>query len=259
MAAKTLIFFAACLKTNLQSVMEYRTNFLIQTISMFLNDIVWMIFWFLFFSKFPIINNWFFSDMIVLYAVITIAWGLQGIIFGNFEEIADIIKEGKLDFYLALPKEELLHILISNTHFSAYGDFFFGIAMLFFIDPVKYPLLLLLIVLSTVIIVAFDILLGSLAFFFGSATEMQRTGRWGMIALASYPQTLFKGFAKFILLVIIPAGFITGVPVELLKNFSLKWLLYMAGYAILLLAVAIWVFKIGVKKYESGNLINVRV
>mgnify|MGYP001570711238 CR=1 FL=1 len=44
-----------------------------------------------------------------------------------------------------------------------------------------------------------------------------------------------------------------------MKNFSLKWLLYMAGYAILLLAVAIWVFKIGVKKYESGNLIYVRV
>jgi ABC-2 type transport system permease protein len=227
---------------------------------MFLNDIIWVIFWFIFFTRFPTINAWGFGDMMTMMAVITTSWGLVGVFFGNFRFIAEVIREGQLDFYLTLPKEELTHILVSKSKFDAFGDVMFGIILaLFFIPLANIPLYLVLILLSCTIILGFAIILGSLSFFIGSSTEVSNQGLMGILSIASYPFSSFEGYTKFILLTIIPAGFITGIPVELLKLFNLKWFLLMVLCAALIFIIAVIIFKLGVRRYESGNLINVRM
>jgi len=247
-------------KVNLQSAMEYRTSFIIQSLFMILNDIVWVIFWFIFFNKFNVINNWQFADIMVMMAVITAAWGFTGVFFGNFRYLASVIRDGQLDFFLALPKEELTHVLISKSKFDAFGDLIFGVVLaVIFIPLAKIPLLILLLVLSCMILIGFAIILGSLSFYMGSAVETAETGLMGVLSIASYPFSAFTGYTKFILLALIPAGFVSGIPVEILKNFSLTWLLLMVLCAVVLLALAILIFKAGVKRYESGNLINVRM
>ena len=260
MAVKFFKFIWEYFKINLQSAMEYKINFLTQSVFMFLNNIIWVIFWFIFFSKFPVINNWNFADLMTMMVVIAASWGLVGIFFGNFRYIAEIIREGQLDFYLTLPKEELTHILVSKSKFDAFGDFSFGIILaLFFIPLVKVPLLIILILLSCILILSFAIILGSISFFIGSSTEVSNQGLMGILSIASYPFSSFEGYTKLILLTLIPAGFITGVPVELLKVFNLQWFLLMVLCAIVLFTLSIIIFKKGVKRYESGNLINVRM
>lgn len=260
MVAKFFRFVWEYFKINLQTAMEYRINFLTQTTFMFLNDAVWVIFWAIFFIKFPIVNTWGFKEVMFLMIIITLSWGLVGIFFGNFLYLAEIIKEGQLDFYLTLPKEELIHILISRTKFDAFGDFFFGIVLaLIFVPLAKIPLLILLTILSITIILGFAIILGSISFYIGSSTEIADQGMRGILSIASYPFSIFEGYTKFILLTIIPAGFITGIPVQLLNQFSLKWICLMALVGIIILSIGILMFKKGVKRYESGNLINVRL
>ncbi len=257
---KFLSFVWYYFKVNMQSAMEYRVSFLTQTIFMFLNDVIWVIFWFIFFNKFPVINNWGFVDLMFMMIVITTSWGIVGIFFGNFRYIAEVIREGQLDFYLTLPKEELTHILVSKSKFDAFGDVLFGIILaIIFIPLAKIPLLILLLFISCIIILSFAIILGSLSFYMGSAVEASNQGLMGVLSIASYPFSAFQGYTKFILLTLIPAGFITGVPVELLRNFDLKWLLLMILCAIILFTLALIIFKKGVKRYESGNQIAVRV
>lgn len=247
-------------KANLQSAMEYRTSFLTQAGFMFINDIIWVIFWLIFFNKFPVLNNWGFVDLMALYAIINTAWGMVGILFGNFRYVAEIIKEGQLDFYLALPKEELTHVLVSKSKFDSWGDFVFGIiAAIIFVPLAHIPLLIVLILLAAIMIIAFAVILGSLSFYIGSSVELANQGMMGVLSLASYPFTVFKGYTKFILLTLIPAGFITGIPVELIKQFNWVWFGYMVLATVILSAIALILFKKGVKRYESGNLINVRV
>lgn len=260
MVVKFFKFIWEYFKINLQSAMEYKANFLTQSIFMFLNDIIWIIFWFIFFNKFPVVNNWGFSDMMIMMVMITTSWGLVGIFFGNFRFIAEVIRDGQLDFYLTLPKEELTHILVSKSKFDAFGDVMFGIVLaMFFVPLFKVPLLIVLILLSCILILSFAIILGSLSFFMGSSTEVSNQGIMGILSIASYPFSSFEGYTKIILLTIIPAGFITGIPVELLKVFNLQWFLLMALCAAVLFIIAVLIFKIGVKRYESGNLINVRM
>lgn len=247
-------------KISLASAMEYKTNFLIQITAMALNDAVWIVFWWIFFTRFTAVNGWVWKDMLMMYAVITVSYGLTGVFFGNKGEIARIIATGKLDFYLTLPKNSIWHMLISRSSWFAAGDLVFGlIVACFCLTPAKIPLFIILCLTSIVIFIAFGILVGSLSFFWGGSEESSKNILWGMLALSTYPITIFQGYTKIILLTLIPAGFVSGIPVELLKSFSLTWFMLTLAFSIALLAISIIVFKKGLKRYESGNLINVRI
>jgi ABC-2 type transport system permease protein len=257
---KLMKFIWEYFKVNMQTAMEYRTSFITQTVFMFLNDVIWVLFWIIFFAKFPVINTWGFRDLMFMYAVIDSSWGLVGVFFGNFRNLAGIIRDGKLDFYLALPKEELTHVLISKARFHAFGDLIFGIVLAIVFIPLSYfPLFILLVLLSALMVLAFSVILGSLSFYMGSAVEIANQGQMGILSISAYPFSVYSGYTKLILLTIIPAGFISGIPAQLLKQFSWEWLGYMALATIVLSSLALIIFKKGVKRYESGNLINARV
>jgi ABC-2 type transport system permease protein len=81
----------------------------------------------------------------------------------------------------------------------------------------------------------------------------------GNLVLASYPLSIYEGFTKILLLTIIPAGFITGIPVQLLKQFDWTWFLLMIGFMILISIIAVITFYKGLKRYESGNMLYVRM
>ena len=259
-AKKTIKLIWEYFKVNLQSAMEYRTSFLMQAGFMFINDLIWVIFWIIFFNKFTLINTWSFKDLMLMYMVITTSWGLIGVFFGNFKNIAEIIRDGQLDFYLSLPKEELSHVLISKSKFDAFGDVIFGVIIgIIFLTIWQIPLAIVLIILSAIILLAFAVILGSLSFYIGSSVEIANQGLMGALSIASYPFSVFTGYTKWILLLVIPAGFISGIPVELIKSFSWQWFIGMVVAAVVLSIIALIMFKQGVKRYESGNLINVRV
>jgi ABC-2 type transport system permease protein len=257
---KNIRFIWEYFKINLQNAMEYRASFLMQSGFMFLNDIIWVLFWLIFFNKFNSINSWAFNDIMIMYVVITIAWGTCGVFFGNFRYLAEIIRDGQLDFYLALPKNELTHVLISRMKYDSFGDLVFGIVLaIIFLPLIKFPLALILIALSIIILLSFAIILGSLSFFIGSGAEVANQGLMGALSFASYPFNVFSGWTKFILLIIIPAGFISGIPVELLKNFDPLWFGAMILFAAIFFTLALIIFRIGLKRYESGNLISARI
>ncbi len=255
-----LILFKEYMKITLASAMEYRFNFILQSITMILNDAIWIVFWWIFFTKFNVVNGWQLKELLMLYAVVTFSYGFSGFIFGNRHHVANIIAEGKLDFYLGLPKSELFHLLISKSSAFSFGDMIFGLILAIISFSIwQWPLFLLLVIISAIISISFAVIVGSLSFYWGNAEETAKTLNLGLISFAMYPLPIFKGFVRVLILTIIPAGFVGSIPVELLNNFNWQWLLLSILVAIVFFAIAIFVFKKGLKKYESGNLINVRV
>lgn len=249
------------IKIAFKTAIEYKVNFIIQVIAMFLNDIVWLIFWAIIFSRFAIVGGWGLNDIFFLYAFVTIGFGLAGLLFGNHKRLAEIITYGKLDYFLTLPKNVLYHILIEKFSFYDAGDLLFGLLILFiFVPLIKIPLAILLVIPITIIFVSIGIIVGSLSFYMGNAEGIAGLVYDSLMTLSTFPITIYKGFLiKFIILFIVPAGFISGVPVELLKNFNLTWFLLLIFFTIGLLLIAIYIFYKGLKKYESGNLLYVRI
>jgi ABC-2 type transport system permease protein len=261
MVAKYLRFVFGYFALNLSSALEYRGAFLAQMLGMMLNDLVFFIFWALFFDRFPLVGGWGVQDVLLLYAVAATSVGLGIALFGNCTRLATVIVQGQLDYYLSLPKATLLHVLISRMGMSGWGDVAFGVLAFAFFGPHSLPSVVLWLVLllsSTTIFVAFMVIAGSLAFFIGSAEAAAFQAFQAVITFGVYPGGIYQGWVRVLIFTLIPAGFISHLPVELLRRFDPLLFAGLLGVAVLSLGLAVLVFRVGLRRYESGNLVVLR-
>src|SRR3989344_6518277 len=138
-------FLKELYKLELLTAFEYRFNLIMQTFGMFVNDAFWIIFWTILFDRFTTIGGWQFNDMLKRSAVSAAGYGVAHVLFGNVGRLARMIEEGKIDYYLTLPKNVLLHSIV-RLQYGALGDLLFGITAAFFsISFKQIPLYLYLV------------------------------------------------------------------------------------------------------------------
>ncbi len=248
-------------KLNILSAMEYRASFITQVVGMALNDVFLIIMWMVFFNRFPDLNGWHIQDTMLLFAVGMTNFGIYRVIAGNAEEISRNIARGELDYYMTLPKNVLWQVSTSRSNISAIGDFLFGLILFVFLihSWEKFLLFFLLACFSSLMLYNFVIILQSLAFFFGNFEETAERIFSIMLGMSLYPETSFTGIIKFISFTFIPVFFFNWVPVRLIKFFDWQHLFYMFVVWLITLGLAVLVFNRGLKRYESGNLINVKM
>src|SRR5919199_3371275 len=122
-------FVADYVKANLQVALEYRAAFWAQVFSMVLNDAMWIAFWALFFASFGQVRGYGFSEVAVLWSYVAFVFGVSTGVFGGCWGFASKVAQGELDFFLVLPKPVLLHLGVSFSIWSAWGDALFGLAV----------------------------------------------------------------------------------------------------------------------------------
>lgn len=260
-AAKHLGFLLAQWKVNLSSAMAYRTSFLTQSVFMFLNDILLLFLWYVLLHNFPDIGGWGMSEIWLMYALSAGGYGLSAMLFGNVFHLSEIISEGQLDYYLALPKNALLHAMASRTQFSAIGDLSFGLVLGYMgcraLDA-SFLLFLCFLVTAALILAAFYVVLGSLAFFLGRSEAISQQVGQSVVTFGMYPGGIYQGIARFIITFVIPSAFMVHVPVELLRRFGWSGLAGVLAAVLISWLVAIALFTTGLRRYESGNQLTMR-
>jgi ABC-2 type transport system permease protein len=101
------------------------------------------------------------------------------------------------------------------------------------------------------------VLLGSLAFWVPRSYQLSRQLLDLTITFSIYPDVLFGGLLRLVLFTLLPAGFVTYLPVALIRSRS--W----ADFALLLLGVVVFVqlarraFRAGLRRYSSGSRFGV--
>lgn len=261
MVAKQLAFIGAYLKANLASAMEYRVSLVSQVLGMFINNVLWVMFWALYFTRFPVLRGWTLEDVMVLWSVVSTAFGLAVGLMANVVRIPQLIVQGQLDYYLALPKNVLLHLLVSQMRLVNFGDLLFGPVLLMVMVHLTWAKLLAFAVaslLAAAVLMGFFIFMGSLSFFIGNADALSGQVSNAMVHFSTYPATIFDQRVRVILYTLIPAGFVSTLPVELVREFDWGRMLGLAGAAAAFLGLGIWVFHLGLRRYESGNLMMMR-
>jgi ABC-2 type transport system permease protein len=251
---------AAYVRININAQLEYRGAFYSQVVAMFINDGAWVMFWLLFFNRFQVLHGWSLKDVMCLWAVTTAGFGIAYGVMGNAHRcLASAIAQGELDLWMLHPRAVLPHLLLGSTIPSAWGDAAFGYVIYFgFVKP-NFQQALMFVVLSlvvAVVFVGFGVMSGSLSFYLGNASALSDQWRDISITFATYPPTLFDGKVKFLLFTVIPAGFISYLPVESLRSMSIVDLLVAIAGALGVLAVGAGMFYFGLRRYESGNLIS---
>lgn len=258
---RTLRFIGAYARANLLAAMEYRSAFAMQVVTMTANDSLWLFFWWNFFRQFPLTNGWQITDIVILWAVSACGFGISVGIFGNTENLARLIMTGGLDAYLSMPRYALLHVSIAATDPTAWGDVLFAVgAFLLLVHPglEQVALFVLLVMLVALIFTAFHALLGSLAFFLGNTEGLMQPIRGALISFSTYPMNIFHGVVRLLLFTLMPAGFISFVPLLLLRHYSWWLLLGLIGATGIFVGLAMGLFALGLRRYESGNLIGMQ-
>ena len=258
---RTLRFMGAYFVANLQAAMEYRAAFWVSVLVMLANDSLWLLFWWSYFHQFPLVNGWQQTDIVVIWATTALGIGLSNAIFGNAAKLTQLIMTGGLDAYLGMPRNVLLHACIAATDPAAWGDVLFGLgAYIAFVHPNPLNLLLFLVLCMQVALVfaAFQILFGSLAFFLGNTDGLLQQMVGALTTFATYPMNIFNGTVKVLLFTLLPAGFISFVPLQLLHQFTWPLAGAMSGFTLLILLGATGCFHLGLKRYESGNLLGMQ-
>lgn len=252
---------AAYVRLNWLSHIEYRGAFFLEAAGMFFNNLIWLGFWTYFFKAFPAVPSWKSTDVITLWAVAAAGFGLAFVICGNCRVLASIIAKGELDTWLLYPRHLLSHFLLGKMKPSAFGDMVFGfVTYLLFVKPDLPHIFLfgILTVSVAILFIAFSIIVGSLSFFLGNAESLATHWEESLITFSLYPAPLFEGRIRIVLYTVVPALFVSYYPIEALRSLSLTYTLYAFAGSLVLSIVAVIVFYVGLKRYESGNLTAMR-
>lgn len=259
---KEIGFVWHLIQLGLAGLMEYRASFLMQAVGMFINNGVYLVFWMLFFDRFQEVKGYQLEQIFLLFGFVALGFGIAYTFAGNAGRLAEFIAQGRLDYYLTLPRPVLPHILFSRMGSFSIGDLTFGLMMYFFVgqfDLISPVLYLLCAVLAAVIFVSFSVITGCAAFYIGNANFLHMQLQNAMITFSLYPMGLFQGTIRLILFTLIPAAFVGAVPVEIVQTRSIELLLGMVGIAIFSVFLMTFVFHVGLRRYESGSALNVNI
>jgi ABC-2 type transport system permease protein len=231
-------------------------------VGMMLNNAIYFAFWVIFFDRFGEVRGWGLHEMLLLYGVVAVGFGLATFFFGNVLSLAEVIAEGRLDYYLSLPRPVLVHVLASGSVPSGMGDFSYGLisfALAGHLTADAVVRFALASIVAATIFLAVLVCAQSTAFWLGSAGLLANQVTMAMITFALYPSTLFDGTAKLLLLTLLPAAFVGAVPAEFVRAFTWQGLGQLLLATCIFLALAVVIFHRGLQRYESGSAIQTQV
>jgi ABC-2 type transport system permease protein len=232
-----------------------RASFWTQVVAMAVNDLVWVLFWVLFFRGVGEVRGWDTSSVLVLQAALTTAGGIVLGFFSNARSIGRLATEGGLDAALALPVRPLAHLLVRRVDAVNVGDVVFGV-LLFAVACEPTPTRLAVYVgtslVASLLLGGFLVTTGSLAFFTGRP-EAGDYGLHSMLLLAAYPADVFSGAPKLLLYTAIPAAFVASVPARLIDDPDPALALGLGAAAVVCAFVGWATFTLGLRRYTSGS------
>lgn len=256
-ARRGLLGFAVALfATNLRSALALRGAFVVQALFMVLNNLVFLVFWWVLLRRVPHLRGWRLPEIGALFGVTATSFGLVVAITGGVRHLGRCIEDGELDTLLTQPKPALLYALGLRSHASGAGDVLSGLALLAlsgYLTLSTLPLVALVILAAAATFLGAGVMFFSLPFW-GSRSETVSRQLWELlITFSLYPEPLFGGVTRLLLFTLLPAGLVAYLPVQVLRQPSLPAIAALVAGSAAYLALAVWVFNRGLRRYESGG------
>lgn len=254
-------FLGMLISMNLRSAFALRGAFWLQAGFMVANNVLYFTFWWIFFDRFEEIGGWRLPDMAALFGIVAMGFGLSIVFAGGVRDLSRHIIEGDLDPFLTQPKSPLIHATASKTYASGWGDLLSGFGFVCLSGLVEWrtlPLAGVAVLASATVFTASAVLLHSLAFWLGRIETLARQLWEFLLTFSIYPSPIFSGALRFVLFTVIPAGFIGYLPLSLVRNSSWESLISVVAGATGYAALAVFVFGLGLRRYQSGNRFGVR-
>ena len=249
-------------KLNVKKEWKYKASFFMQIVMMILNDLFFIIQWFIIFGLVDSIGGYGSNETMLLWAVAAGGYGFSHAFFGGAWNIKDIVYEGKLDVYLTQPKSVLLNVCCSSTEIAAIGDIIYSFVVLVIIQAPWYWYLLMVpaMILSGLLYVAAYVVYVSLWFHIKRGYAVAKIVEGTINKAVNYPPGIYNTVVKWLFYTIIPTFFFTFIPAQyFFITPSITWMLVALGVTIVWVILAFVCFRLGLRKYSSSNLMGGRL
>ena len=244
------------IKYGIMREMLNKTSFVMNVVFMMLNNATFIIQWMVIYALKEDVGGYTFKQILLLWAMAAATYGFSHFFFKKSFSLSDTITNGKLDSFLVQPKNVLLSVITTEVEVSALGDMLYGYVV-FFISGFSITGLLWFILFTItggIIITDVAVILGSLSFWIGKSDMIADTGNGMITYFATYPDGIFKGAARILLLTVIPIGVTTYFPIWIMTEFNLGLVLIILIVTIMLTAITFFIFNRGLRRYSSSNL-----
>ncbi|WP_199033747.1 ABC transporter permease [Glycomyces salinus] len=260
-ARHTATVYGRSLWAHFRSVVEYPADFWVMATT----GIFWQIMSFGFvtilFQNVNAVGGWGYHEMLMLVGFLAVAAGSPALYWDGIWSIADQVADGGMDYRITRPAPVMPQIATLHIGLQGVGEVPLGAAMFVYgwigagVGLGQIPVALLLFACAAVIQVAMYTIANSANFWvkgrvpvFGFfLVEMQNEAM-------RFPLPVFPMAVRVLLTFAIPLAFASFVPVEILNGRASEWwLLGPPLTAALLAALAVWIFRAGLRSYDSAG------
>lgn len=257
------------LKTTAKSWFQYRVDALLRSLAVFLRESTGIIVIYLTLLKFDRLNGWNIYEMLFLYSLLFLTYGIMIIFFTGLRDFGETVRSGNFDRFLVRPRGLLFQILFVNADwFAAIGHGTLGVA-LFVLSAGKVGIVwngfticyYVLAVLGGVLIQgALFLVLASLNIYLLETNSLKELLYWNMRRFAGYPISIFHKIIQFCMIYVVPFAFVNYFPAQfLLRKPDMAayptiylYLTPIVGVGMYLIAYLFWRYSLRYYK-SSGN------
>ena len=247
---------------NLKNAYALRKSFWISVFSMVLNDCTFFVIWYLFMQATGPINGWSTVDVFGMLGVSLFIFGITNSFFYGIRDLPETVLMGSFDNVLLSPVDPFLKLAGNSFSMTAYGDLLQGlIVTIFYGVYLKFSFLVwvlygLAIFLGCIIFISIRLLCSLVAFFIHDGEVVSTQLFEVYLRPGLYPGSIFPSKMKIFFMTIIPTLITSAVPIDIIKLKSINLFVFSFFVTFFWVCVTCLVFKIAIKRYESGNFLR---
>lgn len=263
---RNIRLYGQFLRVAVLGKVQYKADFLVGIISVLILNAVNLSLIGILVYNFNTLGNWNIWDLLFLYSFWMLSRGIYGVFFWHLSDLEEMIVSGTFDAYLVRPASPFLQFIGKDISYTGAGDFLVGL-LGFILAAAQIGLqwhigqwvYFVVCVLSGALIqVAIKWIGASLCFWTTrSGAAMSITERFTVL-MQQYPVDIFGRYFQVFVTCFLPVAFINYYPSVVLLGKAAEeipvWQYGAPVVAVLLLAVAAFVWTRGVKRYAgTGN------
>lgn len=215
-----ILLYCSLIKMNIIRELQFRTNLIVHFLTMFLNFMGNVAFYYFLYSNIGEISGWNKYEIYILVATINIINALfGGVFFFNLIQIPRKIKNYDLDYMILKPVNTVFYLSMKDFNVGLFSGIFFGIVLLiyslFHLDyQIKFYtafIYLILVVLGVLILYSILFFMVTFSLRFVRVNGLIQSF-WAIVSIGENPYNIYPKVIKYVGIFLIPSIVIYNFP-----------------------------------------------
>jgi len=253
------------LAISLRGQLQYRANFILQSIGQLLITFIEFLGIWSLFSRFGNLRGWTLPEVALIYGMISVSFAISDALSRGFDWFGNMVKSGDFDRLLLRPRSTVLQVCGQEFALRRIGRFLQGFVVLTWaisalhIDwtIAKIALLLAALVGGACLFIGLVIIQATMSFWTVETLEVMNSLTYGGEYTAEYPMAIYRPWFRRFFTLVVPLACANYFPaIAILEKADplgapriVHWLAPIAGPIFLLVALQLW--QVGVRHYRS--------